>query len=156
MYAKQVFPSISLLRWKPFIIPPFTIKLPLGSSGLTHICSALQQQFCQQSCNSGEFHLLSNASVILSMPQPYVGSQDKEVLLCFPQDLDTQLPQHAIWYLQWVQRSQKWKICPSCPHDKSLESRLGTWLQEKLGVSHCCDAICKHQPILCCATLPSP
>lgn len=61
-----------LISWvKGFYYNSFHHKASPGSSGLTHITSALQQQSCQQSSNSGrEFHLLSNSFAILSMPQP--------------------------------------------------------------------------------------
>lgn len=67
---------------------------------------------------------------------------------------DTRLLQHAIQYLQWVQRSQNQKFYPSCPHDESLATRLEIWLNEKVGVSQCCETICKHKLTSCCLTLP--
>lgn len=118
---------------------------------LTHICSALQEHSYRQSSN---WTRISAVEKLLHDPvRAFIEGHNvrKKVLLCFPQVQDTLLSQHALQYLQWVQRSQNQKFCP---HDKSLATRLEIWLKEKMGVSHYCETICKHKLTLRCLALP--
>lgn len=78
-------------------------------------------------------------------------SQRQAEFCCPSHKIKTHCCHSLLFNIYESKEHKKQKPFPSCPHDKNLATRSEVWFQGNVGVSHCCETICRHK---LCAVSP--